>query len=209
MKIPQRGRFNPLVIVADHLATLRIGTSGKLASGTVFVLLLVPAVVAGGLLAIGQLLSESRVGILITSLSIFAALLFNLLMLVYDIVRKAGGRRVSLRGQEAAKEGAREAHDAKAPAGLAPESDKDFERLRQSFLREIFANLSFAVLVSLVVVIFLMLWLLIEGWFHPWLVNCFAFLSYYGITLFLLTFFMVLRRVHILLREEFGTLDRG
>lgn len=69
-------------IVHDHFATLVDYSSGR-RSGSDYVLFLVlPAAVTALLLYLRICLSEAAVNVLITALSIFAGLLFNLLVLI-------------------------------------------------------------------------------------------------------------------------------
>lgn len=177
-------RFSPWVIVADHLETLRDyeidGRDRKHRLGVWLPYLGLPLAMSLGLLGFGLHLTETIVGILITSMSIFAALLFNLLMIVYDIIRKS--------------------HDDR------PREDADTDALRQAalrklYLREIYANISFAVLTTIVVVALLLTWLFIPAHIPAGWGMLLSFPVYFLIGLFLMTFSMVLKRVHILLRQ--------
>lgn len=90
-------KINPAKIIKDHILTLKNYDSGKYSYGDFFVFLLFPIGLAGGLAYFfpksannpTEIFDKNIVSILVTSLSIFAALLFNLLLLVYDLVKKA------------------------------------------------------------------------------------------------------------------------
>lgn len=186
------GWWKMVIVPRAHYSTFRkLGKEGW-AWGKLSMHLLVPAVAAGLLLAYDFRLTGMRVGILITSMSIFSALLFNLLMLVYSIVRQPDAEPVVRREPEAS-----------APEGLAPTAEQEFQNLRRRFLRTIFANLSFDVWVSLLVVVVLITWLLLEDRLPMLLDLTFHALAYYGIGVFLVTFFEVLYQVHLLLSKEF------
>lgn len=156
-------------IVRDHLATLRDDATGQRMKSDYFLFFGLPLVLASFLLLVLDL-SQDRgaVGILVTSLSIFAALLFNLLLLIYDVVRK---------------------------------HEPGSRNLRDALLSQVYSNISFAILVSILSII-----LLLAAYFD---LNCSfftlatSFAAYYLVSLFMLTLFMILKRVHILLSNEF------
>jgi len=159
-------------IIRDHIATLRDDATGKgMLSDYVlfFGTPLIPAIVLT--FPIRLVLDLGAITVLVTSLSIFAALLFNLLLLIYDVVTKEE----------------RQIED-------APHS-------KAEFLRQIYSNVSFSILVSIMAVIVLLLsyFVSLESNFRLFL-NAAAI---YLLALFLLTLLMVLKRVHILLSKEF------
>jgi O-antigen/teichoic acid export membrane protein len=163
------GRINVGRIVKDHLATLRNDVTGERMRSDYFVFFGLPLLVAFFLVFVLNLsLDQGAVGILVTSLSVFAALLFNLLLLIYDVVRKIERRR---------------------------------QGLKERFLSQIYSNISFAILVSIVsIIVLLVAYFDLDGsWFAP----AASFFVYYLVTLFVLTLFMILKRVHILLKLEF------
>ena len=75
-------------ILRDHLATLKDYSTGRYQLSDFALFFGTPLVVAGLLTYFRGIMSETTSLILATSLSLFAALLFNLLLLVYDNVRK-------------------------------------------------------------------------------------------------------------------------
>jgi hypothetical protein len=118
--------------------------------------------------------SENAICILVTSLSIFAALLFNLLLLTYDIIKRKNG---------------------------------GIEEQKSRFLKEIYANISFAILNSLFAVIALLLLLFVQKdvFWQKVIISSSAFL----IALFLLTMLMILKRIYSLLGKEFEDSEGG
>lgn len=167
-------KINFLQIIRDHLLTLRqYQGDEKLSRGDIFLFFALPGFLAIGFYwGLGLSLDSDLVSILITSLSIFAALLFNLLILVYDIItrRKNSPQQPSKRVMQ--------------------------------FLREIYANVSYSILVSVLAVV-----VLLGGLFKSlpdWVISCINILSYYLVTHFVLTLLMILKRVHVLLAVDIG-----
>jgi hypothetical protein len=158
-------------IVKDHMATLRDDATGKpMLSDFVlfFGLPAIPAVVLPRFF----LLDTSAIAVLVTSLSVFAALLFNLLLLIYDVLTKAEAR---------------------------PKKEK--RRSRGEFIRQLFSNVSFSILVAISCVVFLLLGQFLE---NAHLIRAVLNgVTFYLILVFLLTLIMVLKRIHALLSNEF------
>ena len=77
-------------IIRDHVKTWSDDSTGKYHLPDFLLFLGCPAIVTVALLYIYGILRPSLVAIVATSLSVFAALLFNLLLLVYDAKIKAG-----------------------------------------------------------------------------------------------------------------------
>jgi len=175
-----KGPFSPLPIICEHLRAFRDIEGRILWSSLVFYLFL-PLVATLILILGGVVVREKLVDILITSMSIFAALLFNLLILVYGIVRKNGGPPSSTELSD---------HEEKI---------RDF---RRRYLREIISSISFAIFDAIVVVMVVLIWLSLDflnSALLDWSVSVAVF---YIVGLFLLTLFMILKRVHILLIKE-------
>ena len=166
-------KVNVFGIVLDHVGTWRDYSTGKYRPTDFLLFLGVPVAIAGVLVYFYGNLRPNLITIVATSLSIFAALLFNLLLLVYDAMGKSEG-----------------------PNG-------DSNKLRRRFLREVFSNISFAILVAIGAIVSVLTLVL---------VNCssaaeyvFSAIIYYLVSLFLLTLLMLLKRVHVLLSHEVGS----
>lgn len=82
-------KINISGIVKDHLDTLVHEHSGKSSASDYILFYGFPLIAAFSLLWFKGIFGKSIGGVLITSFSVFAALLLNLLLLIYDIVRKA------------------------------------------------------------------------------------------------------------------------
>ena len=165
-------KINFLQIIRDHLLTLRhYQGDGKVAKGDIFLFFVLPGFLSIGFYwGLGLSLNSDLISILITSLSIFAALLFNLLILIYDIITKQKNS-----------------------------AQQDSKRVKR-FLQEIYANVSYSILISVVDVV-----ILLGGLFKspPWIVAFVNLGSFYLVIHFVLTLLMILKRVHVLLALEF------
>lgn len=171
-------KINPAKIIRDHVLTLKSYDTGKYSVGDFFVFILLPFGIAGYLAYYfpksdkntTEIFNKDVVDILVTSLSIFAALLFNLLLLVYDLVKKAN-------------------------------PGEAYAVLKTRFLKEIFANISYSIFISMLAVIILLISLL--GTESRILQVTVVASVYFLVSNFILTLLMILRRVHILFSKEF------
>ena len=77
-------KISVLSIVKDHILTLKNNRTDKIYFPDIILFFFVPGVIAGGLTYLGVQLNDALVNALITSFSIFSALLFNLLLLQYS-----------------------------------------------------------------------------------------------------------------------------
>jgi len=164
-------KINVLNIVRDHISTLRDYKTKKVSISDLFLFSLSPALISVLFLVFSGVMDETMVTLLTTSLSIFAALLFNLLLIIYDAVRKE-------------------------------ESLNSANNLRKPYLKEVFNNISFCILTSVLAIVLLLIYSQVSIFFLQYLLT---FFSYYLVALFILTLFMVLKRTHILLSKEIET----
>lgn len=161
-------KFSIWRIVVDHVDTLRNVRSGRYRPLDFISLFLLPVLFSGVITYYDYTLSKEIINALLSSLSVFAALLFNLLLLVYSIVQK---------------------NDA---AGL--------EQIRAKFLRAIYANISFSILLTVLTIALLLITFI--GIDVPGFKQILTFIVYSLTVAFLLTLLMILRRVHSLLFGE-------
>lgn len=103
--------------------------------------------------------------VLVTSLSVFTALLFNLLLLAFDIMRK-------------------------------PTTNPT----RKIFLEEIYANVSFCILIAITTISMSVLSIIFLG--NCIIYHILSFFVYYFSILFILTLLMVLKRIYALISTE-------
>lgn len=170
-------KINTFKIIRDHIHTLKNYKTGKYSLWDFILFFCVPFLISIALIYFDLLLNKDIVNVLVASLSIFAALLFNLLLLTYDIIKK--------------------------------NSSVEVNPLKVNFLKEIYANISFSVLVAISTVILLLVYFLILQNYCCFLImedyHITQFLMggiYFLVSLFILTLLMVLKRIHILLFKE-------
>jgi hypothetical protein len=163
-------KLNVSHIIRAHINTLWDYEKDTLSKGDIFVFFGLPALAAALILYLFKTpVDRATSNILITSLSIFSALLLNLLMLIYDLVRKEE----------------------------ETEPDPGTENRAVKLLQEIFTNISYSIVVSVFcVAILLIAYLEIRSGIF---LQIFSLVVYFLVIQFLLTLFMVLKRVHILL----------
>jgi hypothetical protein len=163
-------KINILEVIKDHLSTIRDYDTGKTSVSDAIIFALIPALFSFAAIILVRRIDGSVVGILITAFSIFTALLLNLLMLIFAAAKPE---------QE----------------GLSDSRTT----LRHTLLKELFANVSFGILTSILITVLLVAILFACGLTYIAMVGAAAFL----ITNFFFTLLMILKRVHILLKNEF------
>lgn len=165
-------------ILKDHISTLTNFRTGQPYFPDFFLFFILPALLSYLIISFGILLDKDIVNILITALSVFTGLLFNLLLLVFDIVDKIDTTK--------------QKED--------PETGRHKQELRV-ILREIYINISFCILLSMTTIIILLI-SFINIKFELYL-KYLSFFVYYPLLIFILTLFMVLKRIYILLSKRF------
>ncbi len=167
------GRVNCWAIVRDHFATL-VDENTRKTSGPDFVVFYLLPIAAGAILiAFNLILGKTMSNVLITALAVFAGLLFNLLLLIFDIANKP-----------------------------RPEKEKlTADKIR--YLKEIYSNIAYAILIALLAIVVILAHLLFFSLHIKLAFSMTAFLVYILFANFLLTLLMVLKRVHVLLGTEF------
>lgn len=162
------------LIIRDHIKTLVDYATGKLMPADIFLFFILPLIIAVLIIWVLKFpVNESSANALITSLSVFSALLFNLLLLIYDIIRKEDEKTCRRSRRQA---------------------------VMREFLRQIYSNISFCIFVAvLCVIILLFAYFDTQSALYYQILSL---LVYYLVGVFLLTLLMVLRRVHVLLKKE-------
>jgi len=178
-------KINVSKIIKDHISTLKIYESrtdaeydkGNYNLDDIFLFFIFPLLISGILIYLNLMLVKDLLNVLITALAIFAALLFNLLLLIYDIMPKV-------------------------------KASKD--QLKKKYIKQIYSNISFCILIAIVTVILLIV-IYIDGNIDhntyntntEYIIYILTFIVYSLLFHFLFTLLMVLKRVHILLSKEF------
>lgn len=168
-------KINIISILTDHINTLRNYRTNKYKIFDLILFFLIPLPFSIILTYIYGITSNTLITIFSTSLSIFAALLFNLLLLIYDIVRNK-------------------------------DENTENHKLKMTFLKEIYSNISFSILVAISTVVISLFIALIDKPktdIQKWIIYILSIVIYYLTSIFILTFLMVLKRVHVLLSKEF------
>jgi hypothetical protein len=174
-------RINLFRICVDHFQTLKDTGEKSVDKGQVFLFILIPVLASGLILYFFSGLGEKFIEILITAMSILTGLLFNLIVLLYDIINKAKDDFTKATAEEGGK-------------------TVGHRKLRLEFLKQIFANISFGIFLALFCIPFLVLGLVKE----PHLKMTSDFISLSFLLMFFLLMMMILKRVHILLANEFA-----
>lgn len=87
-------KINCWKIVTSHVATLRNANTKKADVGDYFTFLVVPLMAATALIVWSVPLKNDAINIIITTLSIFVGLMFNIIVLIFDIVKRDAHQRV-------------------------------------------------------------------------------------------------------------------
>lgn len=175
-------------IIKDHIETLKDNRTNKIYIPDIILFFVIPGIISSVMIQFEIRLNDGFVNALITSFSIFSALLFNLLLLVYSISDKPENKYKNLD---------------------ALENERIIRRRR--LLREIYINVSFLILISTIAVVSLLTYflkasncniLVIDICSLKWLL---ALIVYYLAAQFILTLLMVLKRIYRLLSRAFET----
>jgi hypothetical protein len=165
-------KINISGIIKDHLGTLKNYGSNSYSVSNILLFFVLPFVFSIVFVYVFDLsLNKDVIGILINVFSIFAGFLFNLLVLVYDVISKV------------------------VKATSTPLANQH----KINLLEEIYFNISFEILLSLVNVLLLAFASLFQQKLISPILSIFVF---WFVILFTLTLLMVLKRVHKLLSDE-------
>lgn len=168
-------RINITKIIKDHLGTLRAlnQTSERIHWKDLFLFFIIPAVIAFVLVWKGYSFKE-ELGNLIAAISIFGGFLFNLLAIIYSQMES-----------------------------IKKDANSENDKVKKRFINEIHINISFCIVLSILIVITLLLTKIdIPKFEYLYILEKFIVgLNYFLMMLFLLTLTMILNRVYILLKK--------
>lgn len=165
-------KVNVSKILTDHIGTFRRFQSRKYRPLDFMLFFGLPLVVASSAIAAGFCFPLSLISVVATALSICTALLLNLLLLAYNIIRNA-------------------------PQPNSAQAEKTGEQL----LREIYSNIAFAIVVAIALIVIVVTFGVI-GDGNIYAALSFSFGIYYLGILTLLTLLMLLKRIYALLSNE-------
>ena len=163
-------KINISEIIKNHIATLKNDNTKKADIDDYFTFLLIPILLTFLLLYLKIVLSDEALNIVITTLSIFVGLLFNVIVLIFDIIKRDSTKKI-----------------------------------KNVVLKELLANISFTILISIVAIVFTVL---------TFIKNDIAKMIFTGAVYFLLSIFvftvlMVLKRMHKLFNNEIEEIERN
>ena len=181
-------KMNIIGIIKNYFNTFKDDKTDKVLKIDIFIYFIIPLLSSLLIVYYGFLLTESNANIFLTAFSIFAALLFNMLFLLFDIVKKTVEQNSS------------------------SENLTETKKTKVKLLKETFTNISFTVLLSVTIVIILLLFIIFIKHIDLTLLTIFgikiilrhimSFMTISLIIMFMMSFLMVLKRVDILLSKE-------
>lgn len=163
-------KININQILKSHFATLRNDNSNKAEFDDYWTFLIVPMLVATGLIYFNIQLKDSAVNIVVTTLSILVGLLFNVIVLIFDIIKRDAS-----------------------------------QRLKNTVLKQLLANISFTILLSIVTILFT----LATYFENDYIKEIATWIVYFFLTIFLFTVLMVLKRMYLLFRNEIDEIENA
>ena len=172
-------RINILKIVIDHFRTLTsLSSSSKMMTlNDVFLFLLLPLGISI-YLVLNNYTFEQQLGNLIAGISIFGGFLFNLLAIIYSQLENIEKNNQNL--------------------------NDEFHSLKKKFVDEIHINISFCIVLSILIVTGLFLSTIdfpIQK-LNPLFKNIIIGLDYFLLIIFSLSLLLVINRVYILLKRK-------
>lgn len=167
-------KLNPLFIIKDHLNTLRNEKKNKLSKEDFFVFFGIPLISSLILIYFGWILDVELCKVFLTILAISVPLLLNLLILMFDI-------RQNVENNE--------------------KNNYKMKMLKLKYIRETSSNISFTVLVS-ILVIGLSTLFVFGKIFNEIIIILISFIIYLLLGIIILTILMILKRAYILINPE-------
>ncbi len=138
-------KFSVYKIVYDHVNTLYNYDTKKRDKLAIFIDLILPLLIAILLIFFRIIIMEREFTVILTAFSVFAALLLNLMILIYSIVNK-----------EKEKD----------------EGKQDVEKIK--LLKETYENIQFTVLISIIIIVFILLMLFLPFYIYLELILSFV-----------------------------------
>jgi len=190
---PVLERLSFLEIIKDSFNAFRDGTSDKICKRSVFLFYIVP-IVLGILFAIYVGITETQLNTILTIFSIFIGLLFNLLLLVIDVIQKSKEKLNSL------------IEDIKNDTNTDYSLKKVKLELRSKLSKEIFYSISFAILIAIIIVLVAFI-STIKVPFIPIILKGILKVTagsiiYSLVLIFVSSLFLILKRIHEVLKHD-------
>lgn len=169
-------RINILSIIKDHFGTLRtLNSKSKWIYWKDLLLFIISPAILSSWLAYKGFSIRPFIGNLIAAVAIFGGFLFNLLAIIYSQIDK-----------------------------IRADANNEENDLKKTFVKEIHINISYSIVLSLLIVIVLIAYAVeLPSFPYDWLVKKIVLgATYFLLGKFLLTLIMVLNRVYILLKKD-------
>lgn len=169
-------RINIISIIKDHFKTLKsLNQKSNWVNGKDFLLFIGFPLILSGFITFKGYDFKEQLGNLIAAISIFGGFLLNLLAIIYSQI------------------------DA-----IEKDAENEHNELKKKFVKEIHSNISFCIVLSILIVITLLLTTIdLPEFEYNWLlIRIIIGVNYFLMILFLLTLVMVLNRVYILLKKN-------
>ena len=178
LKTAKNSKIDVKDIIRSHFKTLKNYQNGKYSTKDILTFFVFPLIISI-LLTMKSVVTKDGIPIILTVFSIFAALLFNFLILIMDI-----GRKVKQKG-------------------VAEIVDAKKQKATEELIKETYCNVSFSILVALFVVCFSLVFVVgITNIIIKWMLSL---ILYWLIFIFIMTLFMILKRIFRLLNNEFDS----
>lgn len=163
-------KINVSQICSNHFASLVNDNTKKAATDDYATFLVVPAIVATVLIYFQITLGKEVISLIVAALSIFVGLLFNVIVLIFDIINRNPKKKI-----------------------------------KNEFLRQILANISFTILLSVVTIVICFVALAD----HRYIINVSNWIVYFLLVLFLTTILMILKRMYVLFANEIDEIEQN
>lgn len=167
-------KMNVNEIIKAHISTLKHSNSNKLNSSEVIIFFIFPLLLSI-LLTWKSTILSTDVNVIITVFAIFVGFLFNLLVLIFDMAKKVKNDRGKV-------------------------DDANIQNLKEQLIKETYTNTSYCVLLS--IILLCLSFLYVVGISNSYILFGISIVIYWLIITFVLTLFMVLKRIYTLLSEE-------
>lgn len=87
-------KINIIQILKNHLSTLKNDNTKKAGFDDWFTFLILPSLITGLLIYFKKELKDDAINIIITTLSILVGLLFNVIVLIFDIIKRDATQKI-------------------------------------------------------------------------------------------------------------------
>ena len=169
-------KFNVGDVISNHLKTLKDQRKNKYSLYDIVFSFVAPLVIAILLSSFGHPITTSSVGVIVTAFSVFAAFLLNILVVLFTMFERA--------------------KDDNGDSQKSYNSD-----LKRIVIKETYHNISFALLLSIFIVVLMILLILLPSIYL--LTDLLAGIGDFLIFIFIATILLILKRINAIISKEF------